>query len=134
MPLEVGLAREDSRVVGPEDSAQRVSTLVPDVYASARMIGFAETVCAELMAEHLPAGEGSVGIGFNLTHEAATPIGMRVTMKVTLVALEGKICTFEVEGRDELDRICSGKHVRAIIRTEKFLAKLAEKANRNRTR
>jgi len=56
MPLEVGLSREDSRVVGPEDSAQRVSTLAPDVYASARMIGFAETVCAELMAERLPAG------------------------------------------------------------------------------
>ena len=93
MPLEVGLSREDSRVVGPEDSAQRVSTLAPDVYASARMIGFAETVCAELMAEHLPAGLGSCGIGFN-----------------------------------------SGKHVRAIIRTEKFLAKIAEKANRYMTR
>jgi fluoroacetyl-CoA thioesterase len=127
---EVGLCREDSRVVGPEDSARLVSPLVPDVYASARMIGFAETVCAELMAEHLPPGEGSVGIGFNFTHEAATPIGMRVTMKVTLVEIAGKICTFEVEGRDEVDRICSGRHVRAIIRTEKFLAKIAEKGKR----
>jgi fluoroacetyl-CoA thioesterase len=128
--LEIGLSREASRVVAPEDSAALVSSLVPDVYASARMIGFAETVAAELMAEHLPAGEGSVGIGFYLTHEAATPIGMRVTMKVTLVEIAGKICTFEVDGRDEIDRICSGKHVRAIIRTEKFLAKIAEKAKR----
>ena len=128
--LEIGLSREASRVVGPEDSAQRVSTLVPDVYASARMIGFAETVCAELMAQHLAEGEGSVGIGFQLTHEAATPIGMRVTMKGTLVEIAGKICTFEIEGRDEVDRICSGRHVRAIIRTEKFIARIAEKAKR----
>lgn len=125
--LAVGLTREATRLVAPEDSAALVSPLVPAVYASARMIGFAEVVCAELMAEHLAEGETSVGIGFHFTHEAATPIGMKVTMSARLAELKGRTCVFEIEGRDELDRICVGRHERAVIKLEKFLARLEEK-------
>lgn len=128
--LTPGLTREETRLVTEEDSAARVSPRVPPVFASARMIGFAEVVCAELMAEHLAPGETSVGVGFQFKHEAATPIGMRVTMKVTLLEAQGRMCTFEVEGRDEQDRICTGRHERAIILQEKFLARLAQKAGR----
>ena len=130
--LEVGLTREDSRVVTEEDSAARISSLVPRVLASAVMIGFAESVCAELMAPHLAEGETSVGTGFQFTHEAATPIGMRMTMRVKLVSVAGRSCAFEVEGRDEVDRICTGRHERAVIRLDKFLARLAQKAARGK--
>ncbi|MBI5547628.1 MAG: thioesterase family protein [Deltaproteobacteria bacterium] len=128
--LTVGLTRENTRPVTEEDSAARISPLVPPVFASARMIGFAEAVCAELMAEHLAEGETSVGIGFQFTHEAATPIGMKVTMRVRLVACEGRKHVFEIEGRDEVDRICTGRHERAVIQKAKLLAKLEEKARK----
>jgi fluoroacetyl-CoA thioesterase len=128
--LEVGLTHEATHTVTPEDSAALVSPLVPPVYASARMIGFAEVVCTELMAAHLAPGQTSVGTGFQFSHEAATPIGMKVTMKVKLVEVQGRKCVFEVEGRDELDRICAGRHERAVIDQAKFLARVAEKSKR----
>lgn len=125
--LTPGLTREATRLVTEADSAARISPLVPDVYASSHMIAFAETVCAELMAEHLPPTDMSVGAGFQFTHEAATPIGMRVTMQVKLVDVTGRKHIFEVDGRDERDRICVGRHERFSIDKAKFLAKLAEK-------
>jgi len=128
--LEAGMQLEMTRVVTEEDSAARVSPRVPPVYASARMIGFAEVVCAELMAPHLAEGETSVGTGFQFTHEAATPIGMKVTMRATVAAVEGRKLVFEIEGRDEADRICVGRHERAVIKLEKFMARLQEKAQK----
>ena len=128
--LTPGLTREAVRTVTEEDSAQRVSALVPAVYASARMIAFAEVTCAELMAEHLEAGQTSVGSGFQFTHEAATPIGMKVTMKVRLAEVEKRKCVFEIEAFDEADRITVGRHERFVIDRAKFLARLDEKAAR----
>lgn len=128
--LTVGLERQATRVVTEEDSAARVSPLVPPVFASARMIAFAEVTCAELMAEHLDPGQTSVGTGFQFTHEAATPIGMKVTMRVRLVELDKRKCVFEIEASDELDRITVGRHERFVIDRAKFDARLAEKASK----
>jgi fluoroacetyl-CoA thioesterase len=126
--LTVGLEREAATVVGPADSATRVSPLVPDVYASARMIGFVEATCAALMAEHLASHETSVGVGFQFTHEAATPIGMAVRVRVRVVALDGRRAVFEVEGHDAVDRITVGRHERAVVDREKFAARVRRKA------
>jgi len=91
------------------------------------MIAFAEVTCAELMSEHLDAGQTSVGTGFQFTHEAATPIGMKVTMRVKLVELDKRKCVFEIEAHDEIDRITVGRHERFVIDRAKFDARLAEK-------
>jgi len=114
-------------VVTPADSAALVSPLVPDVFASARMIGFAEATCAELMAEHLGPGETSVGVGFQFTHEAATPIGMAVRVRVRLAEIDRRRCVFDVEGWDTVDRITVGRHERFVVDREKFMARLADK-------
>jgi predicted thioesterase len=126
--LTVGLTREATIVATPADSATLVSPLVPDVYASARMIGFVESVCADLMAEHLGPGETSVGVGFQFSHEAATPIGMTVRMRVRLAEMERRRCVFEVEGWDAVDRITVGRHERFVVEREKFMARVRGKA------
>lgn len=128
--LTVGLAREATTVVTPADSATLVSPLVPDVYASARMIGFIEATCAALMAEHLGPDETSVGVAFQMTHEAATPIGMAVHVAVRLVEIDRRRCVFEVEGRDAVDRITAGRHERFVVERAKFLTRVREKAAR----
>ena len=126
--LSVGLERESAMVVTPADSATVVTPLVPDVYASARMIAFIERTCAELMAEHLAPGETSVGVGFQLTHDAATPIGMTVRVRVRLAAIDRRRCIFEVEGHDAVDRITTGRHERFVVAREKFEARVRAKA------
>jgi fluoroacetyl-CoA thioesterase len=126
--LTLNLRREADMVVTEEDSAERMISIVPDVLASTRMIGFIERVCAELMAEHLEEGESSVGIGFELTHEAPTPIGMTVRVSVELVELAGRKCVFAVEARDALDVIGRGRHTRAVIDRRRFMERVAQKA------
>jgi fluoroacetyl-CoA thioesterase len=125
--LTVGLARTATTVATPADSATLVSPLVPDVYASARMIAFIEGTCAALMAEHLAPGETSVGVGFQFTHEAATPIGMPVRVEVRLVEIDRRRCVFECEGYDAVDRITTGRHERFVVDREKFMARVRSK-------
>ncbi|MCC6847482.1 MAG: thioesterase [Deltaproteobacteria bacterium] len=127
--LTVGLTREATVRTTPADSATLVSPLVPDVYASARMIAFAEATCAALMAEHVGPGETSVGVGFQFTHEAATPIGMTVRVRVRLAELDRRRCVFEVEAHDAADRIAIGRHERFVVDREKFMARVRAKAS-----
>lgn len=126
--LTVGLTRDAATVATPADSATLVSPLVPDVYASARMIAFIEATCATLMAEHLGPGETSVGVGFQFTHEAATPIGMAVRVRVRVAEIDRRRCVFEVEGHDATDRITVGRHERFVVDRDKFLARVHAKA------
>ena len=126
--LTVGLTREATTVATPADSATLVSPLVPDVYASARMIAFVEATCAALMAEHLGPDETSVGVGFQFSHEAATPIGMSVRVRVRLAEIDRRRCVFEVEGHDAVDRITTGRHERFVVERAKFLARVRQKA------
>jgi fluoroacetyl-CoA thioesterase len=126
--LTVGVVREATTVVSPADSATLVSPLVPDVYASARMIGFIEATCAALMAEHLGPGETSVGVAFQFSHDAATPIGMAVRVRVELVEVDRRRCVFAVEGHDAVDRITVGRHERFVVDREKFLARVQAKS------
>lgn len=129
--LTVGLTREATTTVTPADSASLVSPLVPDVYASARMIGLAEATCAALVAEHLAPGETSVGTSFQFTHDAATPIGMGVRLLVRLVEIDRRRCVFEIEGWDTVDRITTGRHERFVVEREKFMARVAAKGARS---
>jgi fluoroacetyl-CoA thioesterase len=127
--LTIGLTREATTAVTAADSAALVSPLVPDVYASARMIGFAEATCAALMAEHLGPGETSVGVAFQFTHEAATPIGMTVRVQVHLVEIDRRRCVFEIEGWDAVERITTGRHERFVVDREKFMAHVLAKVS-----
>lgn len=128
--LTIGLTRDATTTVTDADSATLVSPLVPDVYASARMIGFAEATCAALLAEHLEPGQTSVGVTFQFTHEAATPIGMTVRVRVRLAEIDRRRCVFEVEGWDAVDRITVGRHERMVVDREKFLTRLRAKVER----
>lgn len=125
--LTVGLVREATAVVTPADSATLVTPFVPDVYASARMIAFIEDTCARLLAEHLGPADTSVGVGFQLTHEAATPIGMTVRVRVRLAEIDRRRCVFEVEGHDDVDRITRGRHERFIVERAKFMGRVHAK-------
>ena len=70
----------------------------------------------------------SVGVNLNVTHLAATPVGMQVTARAELVAVEGRWLTFKVEAHDEKEKIGEGTHTRAIINLDRFMAKAREKA------
>ena len=101
---------------------------MPKVFATGFMIVLMEWTCVRLMAAHLDAGEGSVGVHVDVNHTAATLPGQTVTVDAELVSLEGRKAVFKVKAHDGIDVIGEGRHERFIVGWDRFNAKLAEKA------
>jgi fluoroacetyl-CoA thioesterase len=126
-PIAVGATREIACETGLEHTARYFYRNLPDVFATPFLGGFMERVSAELINEHLEPGEQSVGISMNLTHSAATPLGMQVRVKTEVVAVDGAKLTFKLDAWDEVEKIGEATHERFIIKTDKFNARVAKK-------
>jgi fluoroacetyl-CoA thioesterase len=100
---------------------------MPPVLATAYLVAFVEWTCVRALADHLLEGEATLGTKVDLSHDAATPVGMRATASIELVELDGRKLRFKVSCRDERDQIGAGFHERFVIDEARFLAKLTEK-------
>jgi fluoroacetyl-CoA thioesterase len=90
-----------------------------------------EWACIKCINPHIDwPKEQTVGTHINVSHEAATPPGLEVTVSVELIEVEGRKLVFRVEAHDGVDLISKGLHERFIINREKFDAKLENKLNR----
>jgi fluoroacetyl-CoA thioesterase len=106
---------------------------MPHVLATGYMVGLIEWTCIQLVNFHLDwPVEQTVGIGINVTHTAATPPGLAVTVDVKLEKIEGRKLTFAVSARDDIDIISQGWHERFIIAADKFNERAAQKAQKAR--
>jgi fluoroacetyl-CoA thioesterase len=103
------------------------STEMPPVLATANMIAFVEWTCVWALAPYLAAEQRTVGTRVEMTHTAATPIGMQVTAEVELVAIDGRTLRFKVACRDEKEPIGEGFHERTVIDHDRFMARLERK-------
>src|SRR5438094_955278 len=94
-----------------------------------------EAVCAmvedaagAVMRARNPPGGGSVGTMVEMKHLAATPVGMKVRAKATLLESDGKRYLFSVEAWDEKEKIAEGRHERFVVPDmERFLARAMKK-------
>jgi fluoroacetyl-CoA thioesterase len=100
----------------------------PRVFATGFMIGLMEWTCVKLLAPHLESGEGSLGIHVDVSHSAATPPGLDVTVDAECTQVNGRRASFRVRAHDGIDVVGEGRHERMIVAWDKFSAKLAEKA------
>ncbi len=103
---------------------------MPAVFATGFMVGLMEWTCMQLLAPHLDAGEGSLGVHIDVSHTAATPPGLTVAVDAECVAVEGPRISFIVKAGDGIDPIGEGRHQRFVVAWDKFNARLAEKARR----
>jgi len=101
---------------------------MPHVFATGYLVGLAEWACMRALMPHLDwPREQSVGIDVNLTHTAATPPGMTVTVDVRLEEIDGRKLLFSVTASDGVDRVSEGTHRRYVIDTDRFNEKVAKK-------
>jgi fluoroacetyl-CoA thioesterase len=100
---------------------------MPPVFATAFLVGFVEWTCVVALRPFLSRDERTVGVHVDLSHSAATPVGMRVFATVELAAIEGRKLRFKVVCRDEAEIICEGRHDRFVIDESRFMARLARK-------
>jgi fluoroacetyl-CoA thioesterase len=101
---------------------------MPQVFATGFMVGLMEWTCMQLLAPHLDAGEGSLGVHVDVSHTAATPPGMTVTVEAECLAVQGPKVTFKGKAHDGIDAIGEGQHQRFIVAWDKFNTRVAEKA------
>lgn len=102
--------------------------LMPRVLATGFMVGLIEWSCIRAVNPHIDwPNEQTVGIGINVTHSAATPPGLTVTVRGKLESVEGRKLTFSVFLEDGLDTISEGIHERFVIDAEKFCARSSGK-------
>jgi fluoroacetyl-CoA thioesterase len=66
----------------------------------------------------------------DMSHTAATPPGLTVTVDVECAAVEGPRITFMVKAHDGIDAIGEGRHQRFVVAWDKFNARLADKAGK----
>ncbi len=100
---------------------------MPKVFATGFMIVLIEWACVRLLKPHLDAGEGSLGTHVDVSHLAATPPGLTVTIDVELVEVSGRKVAFKVRAHDGVDLIGEGRHERVVVAWDRFTAKVAEK-------
>jgi fluoroacetyl-CoA thioesterase len=101
---------------------------MPKVFATGNMIVLMEWTCIQATAPHLDPGEGSVGTHVDVSHAAATPPGMTVTVDVELLEMAGRKLVFHVKAHDGVDVIGEGRHGRAVVVWDKFNARVRDKA------
>lgn len=101
---------------------------MPPVFATAYMVAFIESTCIAALKPHLEPGQHSVGTRIEVSHLAATSVGMNVTAEIELVAAEGRKLRFKVAVRDDNNLIGEGVHERFVIDLAKFVARLGSKA------
>lgn len=104
---------------------------MPEVFATGFMVGLLEWACIKCVNPYIDwPTEQTVGTHINVSHQAATPPGMEVTVTVELVEVEGKKLVFQVEAHDGVDVISRGRHERFLINKERFDAKVGAKRKR----
>ncbi len=104
-----------------------ISTM-PKVFATGFMIVLIEWACVRLLKPHLDAGEGSLGTHVDVSHLAATPPGLTVTVDVEVLEVSGRKVAFKVRAHDGVDLIGEGRHERVVVAWDRFTARVAEKA------
>lgn len=126
--LKIGVTGKAEMMVGTRDGAHRVGSGKIAVLATPVMIGLMEEAALSAVEAELPEGMQSLGTQLNVSHVAATPIGMTVTARAELIEVDGRMLTFKVEAHDEVDLIGEGTHTRVVVAEDRFMERVSQKA------
>jgi len=118
--IVAGLTGTSEIVVGPEHTAPFVGSGRIAVLATPVMINLIEAAALAAIEHLLPAEHQSLGIQLDVSHTAATPVGLRVTATAEVTEVEGRIVTFRVAARDEFEPIGGGTHRRVVVSVARF--------------
>jgi len=128
--IEPGLTGHAEMMVGTSDTAPRIGSGRIAVLATPIMITLIEEAALAAVEHLLPEGMQSLGTRLDVSHIAATPIGMKVTATAVLTEIDGRNLTFEVSAEDERDRISEGTHQRVVVTASRFAERVGEKAKK----
>ena len=123
--IVIGTKCRLEQTVTPELTAEAVGSGALPVFGTPFMAAMMENAALTALQPFLEEGRGSVGTHLDISHDAPTPVGMKVfaEAEITGESGTGKMVEFQVSAWDEKGPIGKGTHTRAIIASEKFLAR-----------
>lgn len=127
MTFEVGTKCYSETVVTDENTAIAAGSGSLPVFATPFMLALMENAAAKCADKFLEEGSTTVGTLLNVSHNAATPVGMKVIACAELIGVEGRKLIFKVTASDEKGEIGEGLHERFVVYKEKFLKKAQER-------
>ena len=118
--IVVGMTGTAELVVEEAHTAPRIGSGRIHVLATPVMINLMEAAALAAVEQRLPEGHQSLGTHLDVSHVAATPVGMRVRARAEVTEVTGNKIAFRVEAHDEADLIGEGSHRRVVVEVARF--------------
>ena len=125
--MEIGIKGRAEDTVSEKNVASKIGSGVVDVYATPCLIGLMEEAAQTFVAPFLGEGMTTVGTKLNVSHDAATPVGMKVWAESELIEEDGRRLVFSVKAYDECGLIGQGEHERFVVKLDRFMEKVGAK-------
>ena len=123
MSISVGARGCAETTVTEQNTALAMGSGLLPVFATPAMAALLEAAAVNACQAGLEEGQGTVGTHMDISHDAATPVGMTVRAEAEVTAVDGRAVTFAVRAFDEAGQIGGGTHQRFVIDNERFLSK-----------
>ncbi len=125
--LEIGLRGHTTLQASQKYTAEAWGSGDVPVFGTPSLVALLETAAVNAVAGRLGPGETTVGTWLDVSHLAATPVGLEVRAEAELIAIEGRKLTFTAVAHDTREKIGECRHQRIIVSRDRFLAKAAGK-------
>lgn len=125
--LEKGIKGNKEIVVTEDRTAKVMGSGELPVFATPAMIALIEETAWKSVSGFLDPGQGTVGTKLEISHLAATPLGMKVSCRTELTEVDRRRLVFKAEVFDECGKVGEGTHERFIVENEKFLLRALSK-------
>ena len=125
--LPIGLKGLAETLVTEENTAAAMGSGLLPVFATPAMLALMEQAAASSVQPFLPEGQGTVGTRLDVSHLAATPIGLTVRAESELIAVDRRKLRFAVRAWAGDELIGEGEHERFVIDNARFLEKALSK-------
>jgi fluoroacetyl-CoA thioesterase len=125
--IEVGRTYQSQTRVEEWMTAAKAGNRGVDTLSTPMLLQLVEDAAMQCIAPVLDADEVTLGTHVDLTHLAATPVGLIVRTEVEVLKVEGRRIEYAFTAFDEREKIAEGTHERYISSREKFRERLEEK-------
>lgn len=119
-----GLTHTSTLTVSHADTAVVMGSGDMAVLATPAMMALMENAAMLAVAEHLPAGNTTVGGHITSSHLRPSRVGDTVTATATVTKVDGKKIEFKVEAHCGDTLLGEGSHLRFVVDKEKFMSRL----------
>lgn len=127
MSVTVGLKGRAETLVTQSNTATAACSGALPVFGTPFMCALMEEAAWTSIAPRLEPGQSTVGTKLDISHDSATPVGMKVWAESEVTEIDGRRIELKVTAYDERGLIGQGTHQRFIVQDEKFLARAAAK-------